>query len=91
MSKSLTNMAVTRQLFCFIRRYTTENGLPPTQREMADGCFIAISSVSRHLDRLHMLGYIERLPGTMRGIVVTNPTAFTCEQEEDEPSSFFSA
>lgn len=65
------NWATTVQLYCFIKQYTDEHKLPPTQREMADGCYISTGTVNRHLDRLHMDGYIIRREGTKRGVALT--------------------
>ena len=59
----------TRKVYEFIREYIQQHrGLPPTQREIADHCFVARSSIQRHLDILDALGLITREPGTAWGI-----------------------
>lgn len=59
----------TDKVYQFIKTYMAKNlGRPPTQREIADGCFIARSSVQRHLDILDALGLIVREPGMARGL-----------------------
>lgn len=60
----------TRKVYEFIREYIQHRGLPPTQREIADHCFVARSSIQRHLDILDALGFIIREPGTARGITL---------------------
>lgn len=77
--RRLQNMDTTRRLYCFIRHYTLANKLPPTQREMADACFISTGTVTRHLDRLQMLGYIDRVEGATRGIVLTDKAPMDCD------------
>jgi repressor LexA len=58
----------TEKVYQFLKNYIEERNYPPTVREIADGCALARSSVTRHLDRLEMQGRIERLPGKARGI-----------------------
>lgn len=61
----------TRKVYTFIREYIRQHrGLPPTQREIADNCYMARSSIQRHLDILDALGLIEREPGMARGIAL---------------------
>ena len=55
-------------VYAFIERYIEEQGLPPSQREIAEGCYIARSAVVRHLDKLEARGRIELIPGKARGI-----------------------
>lgn len=76
--QDMPNTDVTERLYCFIRHYTRTKKLPPTQREMADACFISAGTVNRHLDRLQMLGYIQRIEGKKRGIVLTEKTPLEC-------------
>ena len=40
----------------FIKQYMEKEGMPPSQREIAEGCYIAKSDVIRHLDRLDAWG-----------------------------------
>jgi len=75
---TLANSDTTRDVYCFIRSYLTEQNLPPTQREIAEGCFISVGTVTRHLDRLVMYGYIERLENTTRGLRLTDKRPDDC-------------
>jgi SOS-response transcriptional repressor LexA len=76
----LANMETTIRLYCFIVGYIREHGIPPTQQEMAAGCYVATGTVNRHLDRLHMWGYIERLEHTSRGVKLGAPAPFDCDK-----------
>jgi SOS-response transcriptional repressor LexA len=72
---SLPNMVNERdrntdRLYQFIHAYVHEHGYAPTTREMAGGCFIALSSIPRYLDRLEMQGRISREIGKARSIVL---------------------
>lgn len=58
----------TEDIYVFIERYIEEHGLPPSQREIAKGCYLANSAVIRHLDKLEAMGRIELIPGKARGI-----------------------
>ncbi|MBC8100116.1 MAG: helix-turn-helix domain-containing protein [Armatimonadetes bacterium] len=60
----------TERVYQFILSYCAERGLPPTQREMAEGCFMARSSVIRHLDMLDAHGLIVRELGAARGVLL---------------------
>lgn len=62
--------ATTESVYQFVKAYHTEHRKSPTIREIADGCFIAIGSVIRHLDRLEMSGRIQREPNQARSIVL---------------------
>ena len=77
--KKLQNMELTISIYCMICRYVAEKGIAPTQREIARECFIANGSVLRHLDRLQMWGYIERVEGASRNIVLTGIAPFKCD------------
>lgn len=77
--KELQNMALTRQLYCYIVNYVREHQIPPSQREMAEACYMSNGNVSRHLDRLHMYGWIVRNEGRHRGIQLGNPAPFSCD------------
>lgn len=54
----------------FICTHFAINQLPPTQREIAKGCYMALSSVRRHLDILDLMDFIRYHPSTARGIVL---------------------
>jgi DNA-binding MarR family transcriptional regulator len=61
----------TEKVYQFIKQYIGENnGRPPTQREIAEGCYIARSSVQRHLDVLDARGLIVREMGMARGLTL---------------------
>jgi repressor LexA len=55
----------------FIKDYKNERGIAPTYREIGQGCDIRSTSVVRYyLDYLERKGYIKRLDGVARGIVL---------------------
>jgi repressor LexA len=60
----------TREVFQFIQKYTQQHTHPPTIREIAEGCFLSTSSVTRHLDRLEEQGRLSREVGKARGITL---------------------
>lgn len=76
---TLRDLSTTRRLYCFIRQYMRTAQSAPTFREMAEACFISTGSVMLHLDRLEMLGYIEREPNRSRGIRLTTRPGFDCD------------
>lgn len=60
-----------RQMLVYIRTYTSERGLPPSLREIGAVCGIpSTSTVSYHLDRLAARGYLRRVPGIARGVIL---------------------
>ncbi len=64
--------STTKQVYRFICEYIKAHQLPPTLREVAEGCLIATGTLIRHLDRLESLQQISRIPHMARGIVVLN-------------------
>lgn len=66
---------ITETVYQFIKSYHDECHKSPTMREIAAGCFIAIGSVIRHLDRLEMSGRIQREPNQARSIVLLETKA----------------
>lgn len=57
------------RVYTFICEFISDNeGLSPTLREIADGCFITRSNVTRYLDKLEGQGRIRREPGLPRSI-----------------------
>lgn len=58
----------TEAVYTFIKLYVEDQGLPPSQREIAEGCYIARSAVVRHLDKLEAWERITLIPGKSRGI-----------------------
>jgi len=64
------NYAMTQTVFEFICRFVREHTYPPTLDEIAQACFIARSTVVRHIDRLEGEGRIARNPNISRGITL---------------------
>jgi repressor LexA len=60
----------TETVYNFICAYVEQHSYPPTIRAIASGCYINVSTVLRHLDRLETWGWISREPGVARGIRV---------------------
>lgn len=60
-------------VYIFLWNYHLEHGFVPTQREIAEACFLAQSAVSRHLDKLTMWGWIDREDGKARGLRLLKP------------------
>jgi DNA-binding MarR family transcriptional regulator len=59
----------TDTVYRFIVEYmNAHDGLAPSQREIADGCYIARSAVVRHLDKLEAWGRIIHEPNKARSI-----------------------
>jgi DNA-binding MarR family transcriptional regulator len=67
----------TNTVYQFLWDYQQEHGFVPTQQEVAEECFLAQSSVSRHLDKLAKWGWLSREEGRARGIrlLKTPPSA----------------
>lgn len=55
----------------YVRGYIIANKRPPTQREIAHGCYLTQSAVRYVLERLEAHGRIEYARGTTRGIKLT--------------------
>ncbi len=64
---AVTN-SVTDAVYDFIKTYIQEHAYPPTLREIARGCYLSTSAVTRHLNRLEQRGKIYREPARARGI-----------------------
>jgi SOS-response transcriptional repressor LexA len=62
--------ATTEEVYKFIQDYINREGIAPSIREIAEGCYLGRSTVQRHLDRLAIWGWIIQRPGRARGIVV---------------------
>jgi len=60
----------TQAVYDFIRAYYRENRKSPSIREIASACYVSVGTVFRHLDRLEMLGYIQREPNQARSIML---------------------
>jgi len=59
----------TKDVYTFVWNYYEEHGFGPTQQEIAAACFLAQSSVSRHLDKLTIWGWISREVGKSRSVL----------------------
>ena len=62
--------STTQIVFRFIKKYTDLHTHPPTIREIAEGCFISTSAVTRHLAYLEGEKKLIREPGKSRGITL---------------------
>jgi DNA-binding FadR family transcriptional regulator len=51
------------QVYDYLQKYIEREGRPPTQREIAEGCFISRGTVMNVLMRLELKGRIERDSG----------------------------
>jgi len=58
----------TEAVFVFIEQYIARESIAPSQREIAEACYLAPSAVLRHLDRLEAWGWIIRQPNKARSI-----------------------
>ena len=57
-------------IYQFILTYYEQHKLFPTQRDIAEGCHLARSSVYYQLNRLEAQGRIERAPGRQRSLFI---------------------
>jgi LexA DNA binding domain len=56
------------EVYAFIEDYMEQNSLPPSVRDIAKGCYLNISTVSRYLGILEAQGRLQRIPGKARGL-----------------------
>lgn len=69
MSRKLPLKEDTARVLEYVRLYINErNGVAPSIREIANGCFISISQVATQLEILEAYGVIRRTPGRARAI-----------------------
>ena len=66
--ENVMNTDTTEAVYHFIVAYIQEHGISPSQREIAEGCYLVRSSVLRHLDKLEAWGRIIRDPNKARSI-----------------------
>ena len=58
-----------REILAFVQKFSGERGFPPTMREIAAHFGIrSLNGVSDHLGALERKGYVERQPGSPRGL-----------------------
>jgi DNA-binding MarR family transcriptional regulator len=62
--------STTEIIYQFILNFHDQQGVYPTQREIAAGCYLARSSVYYQLNKLEAQGRIERAPGQQRSLHV---------------------
>ncbi len=62
--------STTEVVYEFIRDYKEREGLAPSIREIAKGCYLSLPTVQYHLLRLEAWGWLRLLPGKARGIVL---------------------
>ena len=60
--------STTTAVYDFLCAYIAEHGYPPSQRELAAGCYLSRPAIIRHLDRLELQGKITRDPDKARSI-----------------------
>jgi MarR-like DNA-binding transcriptional regulator SgrR of sgrS sRNA len=58
------------QVYAFIKDYIREHTYPPTLKEIAAGCFMSRTHVTRYVDWLQALGRIARDSKLARGITL---------------------
>lgn len=56
------------QIYVFICTYIREHGYAPSQQEIASGCYLGRTTLLRHLDKLEMMGRIQREDAKPRSI-----------------------
>ncbi len=59
-------------IYDFIRAYIREYQISPSQREIAEACFMTVGNVGRYLKKLEAHGRIKRYPNISRGIRLVN-------------------
>ncbi len=62
-----------KEVLEFIEDYMRKNGVAPAIREIAERFGIHIRAVQDHIKALERKGYIKKLPGKGRGIVLLKP------------------
>lgn len=62
----------TEHVYDFIVNYLNNHNFPPSQREIAEGCYITRGAVPRHLKKLEEAELITRMPGVPRSIRILN-------------------
>lgn len=59
---------MTEQIYRFIKDYVHDQRISPSYKEIADACYISISTVDKHLSKLEWQGRIARLRHQPRSI-----------------------
>ena len=77
--------SVTRAVYDYIIEYRRKKGYPPTLREIAEGCYIAHSTIYHHLGILEGLRWIFREYNTPRGIQIgENAPDYEAPEDTDD-------
>lgn len=58
------------EIYDFIKAHIEAHSYPPTQQEIADGCYLSKSTVRYNLSKLERAGLIRIDPGRARGIAL---------------------
>lgn len=64
----MANSETLETVYDFIADYIQHEGISPSQREIAEGCFITPPTVLRYLDLLEAQNRIHRIRGVARSI-----------------------
>lgn len=62
--------STTEIVYDFICEYKDREGLVPSLREIAKGCYLSHTTAQYHLMRLEAWGWLMVVPGKARGIVL---------------------
>ena len=82
--------STTEIIYEFICEYKEREGVAPSLREIAKGCYLSHTTAQYHLSRLEAWGWVIVLPGKARGIVVLERKARRTRQHlqvEHDPDS----
>jgi SOS-response transcriptional repressor LexA len=77
------DISKTEQVYKFISDFLETNSYSPNITEIAQGCFINTSTVTRCLDYLEIQGHITRIPGRARTIRLLKPITDISSQDEN--------
>lgn len=72
----------TGSVYRFLTIYLRTHGYAPSQREIAQGCYLSQPGVLRHLAQLEALGYVWREPGQPRSIQLLKELEVSDPQSE---------
>ncbi|GAA0495097.1 hypothetical protein Ade02nite_19210 [Paractinoplanes deccanensis] len=61
------------RILAAIREYASINGYPPTVRELSAKVRLSVTGVQYQLEQLQAKGWIRRVPGRPRALVVLDP------------------
>jgi len=55
-------------VYAFLQRFMSLHGHPPTQKQIADACYLSKTTIARCMDKLEAWGWIQREQGTYRSL-----------------------